>query len=185
MWSFYKALLKNPKNVGSVWPSSKRLAKVIAHFIHDHPNICVVELGPGTGIITQAILNAGVPPENLIAIDNSPELAKSFQQKFPHIKFLLDDATHLDKHLSEMGCTPSVIISSIPLINLPTEVVKKLHQSIHDSLEPRGRYIQFTYALKNYEFATIENFKTIKKRRVWFNLPPADVYVFEKTSSST
>ena len=86
MLSFYKELLTNPKAVGAICPSSKRLARATAACIPTSETGLIVEFGGGTGVFTQALLDRGIPEEQIIVIENSKYLSETLSKKFPKVK---------------------------------------------------------------------------------------------------
>src|SRR5438552_227381 len=89
---FFKTFLKDPKAMGAIYPSSKRLAEIMASYVVFSQNQLIVELGSGTGVITQAMLNRGISAERIIAIESSPDLVKNLKERFPKIKVIQGNA---------------------------------------------------------------------------------------------
>ena len=175
---FLKALAINPRATGAVLPSSKRLAKEMASFIELSENGLVVELGPGTGVITEAILAAGVPPKQLIAIEYAPHLAKQLQARFPDITVIEGDAADMRKLLKDRTQSIDAVISGLPLRSLPDEVAQAILTAIPKILTPVGRYIQFTYDIRRDSDYYPEHFFLAESSIIWRNIPPARVDVF-------
>src|SRR3990167_4403941 len=122
--AFFKSLLKNPRSMGTVVPSSPELAKKMATCIDLSKEGLVLELGPGTGVVTQAILATGLPPENLIALELSPHFSKDLRTEFPKIQVIEGDAKNIVSIMQ--GKRIHTIISSLPLRSLPKESVEKI-----------------------------------------------------------
>lgn len=177
-FSFLKAVIKNPRVTGAVLPSSKRLARVMTDYIHCVDNSLVVELGAGTGVITQAIIDRGIPPEQIIAVEYSAPLAKKLRQRFPRITVLQGNAAHLAELLRDRAQPVSTIISGLPLRSLPIALKDDILFAISQVLSPEGRYIQFTYDIRNHKNSFYPEYYTLDDSEiVWRNIPPARVEV--------
>ena len=109
----------------------------------------IIELGPGTGVITKAIIDRGMNESQIIAIEKSPGLAKKLQRQFSLVNVLHGNAMDLNKLLGDSHKQVSVVVSSLPLLSLPKATVKIILEQIENILEPNGCYIQFTYGTKD------------------------------------
>src|SRR5690606_7857999 len=136
----------------------------------------------GTGNVTNALLEQGVPPERLIIIELSPAFVARLRERFPQLTIIQASATDLSCLLPQ-GIKVKAIVSSLPLCSLPQAIscaiVQQWHQLLSDS---GGLAIQFTYNLRNPRW--VENIKAprLSQRIVWLNLPPARVscYTFHR-----
>jgi phosphatidylethanolamine/phosphatidyl-N-methylethanolamine N-methyltransferase len=176
--AFVKSFLKDPKAMGAIYPSSKRLAKIMASYAAFSQNQLIVELGAGTGVITQAMLNRGIPAERIIAIEFSPDLVENFRMHFPKIKVIVGDASHLAELLKNETRPIGTIISALPLRSLSKEMTERILSAIPAVLTPHGRYIQFTYDLRNNARFYPQQYQLVHKKLVWVNIPPAKVEVY-------
>ena len=180
---FLQEWLANPKRTGSVVPSSKRLATAMARWLPADPESFVLELGPGTGIVTEALLQHGLREEKLIAIENNPKLASLLHERFPRANIICGDAWKLDDLLRNRPQpieSVGAVISSLPLLNFSEEQAEALAQKIRDALEPQGNWVQFTYRIHKLRPRGAASFRLHASKVVWFNLPPARVSVFRK-----
>ncbi len=175
---FIKSFLKNPKSTGAIYPSSKRLAKIMASYVIFSQNQLVVELGAGTGIITQAMLHRGIPATRIIAIESSSFLAEKLRQRFPKINVIDGDASHLVAFLKNEKRPIGTILSGLPLRSLEKEMTDHILSNIPLVLSPQGRYIQFTYDLRNNTNFYPPQYQLLRTKRVWANIPPAKVEVY-------
>lgn len=178
---FLKIAVNNPRGMGAIAPSSKQLAnEMVSHVLKENEGM-VVELGPGTGVITEALLQSGVHPENIIVVEYSSALAALLRKRFPKIKVIEGTAEHLSSILSGEKRKPNTILSSIPLRSLPLHISKTILGEIKNSLMPGGKYIQYTYSFKKEDpFSSISNFESCVSKRIWMNFPPARVDVWVK-----
>jgi len=180
---FLQEWLANPKRTGSVVPSSKRLAAAMARWLPANPESYVLELGPGTGIVTEALLQHGLREEKLVAIEQNPKMASLLHERFPRANIIVGDAWHLDDLLHDrLQPIESVgaVISSLPLLNFSEEQAEALAQKIRDVLEPQGNWVQFTYRIHKRRPRGAASFRLHASKIVWLNLPPARVSVFQK-----
>lgn len=178
MYSFLKALAHNPRETGAIFPSSRFLAKEMAAHVLKDSNGIVVELGAGTGAVTQALLKSGILPVNIIAIESSKDLVKKLRRRFPRIKIIEGNAANLTQLLAHEKRKVHTIISSLPLRSLPKSVTRTILNQISEVLSPDGRYIQFTYSYIQDKFFSLKHFRRIISKRVWMNFPPARVDVW-------
>ena len=180
---FLQEWFANPGRTGSVVPSSRQLAAAMAHWLPTDPESFVLELGPGTGIVTQALLKRGLREDRLVAIEHNPKLARLLQERFPRARILAGDAWHLDDLLrNHRNPIESVgaVISSLPLLNFSVEKAEALAQKIRAVLEPQGHWVQFTYRIHKLRPRGAASFKLHASKIVWLNFPPARVSVFRK-----
>ena len=181
-----KLWLKNPMKIGTVAPSSPELANAMARHIPPEGkgggDGYVVELGGGTGPVTRAILDAGVPPERLIVIERDPLLHKHLAERYPNVRVLLGDAMHLQQLLRREGVAPvRAVVSSLPLLVMKKAIQHRIGAQVFAVLEPDAPMIQFTYGL----FSPLKNRRRLGvsggvKDRVLQNIPPASVWLYRK-----
>ncbi|CAK0764605.1 phosphatidylethanolamine/phosphatidyl-N-methylethanolamine N-methyltransferase [Gammaproteobacteria bacterium] len=173
---FLRELVTNPREMGAVWPSSRQLAKRIAAAVPCDGKGKVVELGGGTGVVTEALLERGIPPERLIVVERAPTLAAVLRARFPRIQVVEGDAMYLTNLLrGEEGI--AVVVSGLPLRSLPPRVVATIIREVSEILEPGGLFIQFTYHLRPQRSLS-QRFSAVSSRLVLGNLPPARVWAF-------
>jgi phosphatidylethanolamine/phosphatidyl-N-methylethanolamine N-methyltransferase len=180
---FLQEWLANPRRTGSVVPSSRRLAAAMARWLPANPESFVLELGPGTGIVTAALLKRGLREEKLVAIEHNPKLAKLLRERFPRAHIITGDAWQLDDLLRnhrEPIESVGAVISSLPLLNFSEEQAESLAEKIRAVLEPQGQWVQFTYRIHKLRPRGAASFRLHASKIVWFNLPPARVSVFQK-----
>jgi phosphatidylethanolamine/phosphatidyl-N-methylethanolamine N-methyltransferase len=165
--------LKSPAMVGAILPSSRHLAKVMAH--HAGGAEAMVELGAGTGTITSELVHQH-PATPLILFEQNAALASRLHSRFPHAKIIAEcfhERTDLLAGLPE--CT--VFVSSLPFRSLPAHIaiptITALHQLLTDN--PKWRMIQFTYQPRA-PFTAPQGLLWQRCMTVWRNAPPAGVW---------
>jgi phosphatidylethanolamine/phosphatidyl-N-methylethanolamine N-methyltransferase len=180
---FLQEWLANPQRTGSVAPSSPQLSAAMARWLPKNPESYVLELGPGTGAVTQALIKHGLREDRLVAIERNPKMARLLREKFPRARIIIGDAWQLDNLLrSQREPIESVgaVISSLPLLNFPPEEAEALTKKIRGVLEPHGNWVQYSYHLGKKQVRGSASFKLHATKIVWMNFPPARVSVFRK-----
>jgi phosphatidylethanolamine/phosphatidyl-N-methylethanolamine N-methyltransferase len=176
---FLSSWLQNPLKTGAVSPSSPALAKAMAAEIDlDIPGP-IVELGPGTGPVTEAILARGVAPERLITVEFNPGFCKLVKKRFPRVHVVQGDGYNLSATLGEIIREPlAAIVSSLPLMTRPMPVRMKTLMGSLKLLSPGAPFIQFTYATTAPIPPRPARYALTASPRIWLNLPPARVWVY-------
>ena len=115
---FLRGLVANPRSVGAVAPSSIWLARAVAAQVDLNQPGPILELGPGTGAITEAILKRGISPDRLTVIEHDPAFAKQIAARFHGIHVITGDAFNLARLLADRGSQRfAAIASGIPLLS--------------------------------------------------------------------
>lgn len=179
---FARETLRNPRAMGTGWSSTRQLARAIASFVPITESGIVVELGGGTGIVTEALLQHGVAPERLVSVEQSAPLADCLRRRCPKARIIKGDALHLRDLLGSDCQRVSTVVSGLPFRSLPRAVVHGIIKQIDEILPPNGLMIQFTYDLSGRAMFLPHHFKRVSHKMVWSNLPPArvDIYQLEK-----
>jgi phosphatidylethanolamine/phosphatidyl-N-methylethanolamine N-methyltransferase len=180
---FLREWVANPQRTGSVAPSSPKLGAAMARWLPRDPKSYVLELGPGTGAVTDELLKRGLHEDRLIAIEHNPSLAKLLRKRFPRAHIITGDAWEMDTLLADLPHPVSAVgavISSLPLLNFPKEKAEELAAKIRGVLEPRGRWVQFSYQIVKDRTRGADDFRMVASSIVWLNFPPARVSVFQK-----
>ncbi len=176
---FLKQLLKNPKALGAIAPSSKALTEMIAHHVKIDDNSYVVEVGAGTGRFTRGLLKTGIDPTRLIVVELDAELCAYLKQHFPDIKIIQGDATLLHDLLPpDVVNNVHTIISGIPLINLNKHEQSALVSAFKNTLSPIGQILQFTYGPISPLSHKKLGLTATRLGHVFFNVPPATVWSY-------
>ena len=180
---FLREWFADPQRTGSVTPSSPKLAAAMARWLPSDPESYVLELGPGTGAVTQALIERGLREDRLVAIENNPKLARLLHRRFPRAHIITGDAWHLDVLLREQAEpieSVGAVISSLPLLNFPPAEADTLAEKIRAILEHGGKWVQYSYHLGNGHHKSATHFHRLASKIVWLNLPPARVNVYQK-----
>jgi phospholipid N-methyltransferase len=177
--------LKNPTTVGTVWPSSTALCHELVSGINIDKAQSVVELGPGTGVVTKQIIAQMHDNAHFFAIELNEAICKNFTKKLPNIKIYNDSAANLKQLLEhEKQLQADCIISGLPWASLPMQVQKEILDAIVESLPTGGYFTTFAYlqgtllpAARKFKKQLDNHFSEVTKSRIiWNNMPPAFVY---------
>ena len=147
---FFKTWIDQPRAVGAVLPTSGPTARKMASLIDHASDNPVLELGPGTGVITKAILEKGVSPERVYSVEYSDQFVDGLRASFPRVNFLQGDACKLDDVLPDLGGRKfDAVISGIPLLNFSVDHRIALLNDLLSRLNPGRPVIQISYGPKS------------------------------------
>lgn len=187
---FLKRWLRRPFATGAVVPSGRLLAEAMARTtraaIEGRPGH-VVELGAGTGEVTKALLAAGISSERLVLVERDPEFATFLRRHFDGPRIVEGDAARLPALLADHGLAPvAAVVSSLPLLSLPSEVVNGIVAGVFDALPRGGALVQFTYGPTPPVPRALRQrlrLAAVPGRRIWRNVPPAVVWTFTRPAA--
>ena len=181
---FFKGWIDKPRAVGSIVPPSAVTARKMASVVDPDSGLPVLELGPGTGVITRAILEAGVKPENLWSIEYSQDFVEHLRRDYPGVNIVQGDAFDLDATLGERrGMKFDSIVSGVPLLNFPVPQRVAYVEDLLDRIPPGRPIVQLTYGPKSpvppgKGDYTVEHFDFIIR-----NLPPTPLWIYRRPAA--
>jgi phosphatidylethanolamine/phosphatidyl-N-methylethanolamine N-methyltransferase len=171
------------RQMGAIVPSSPRLARAMVREIPPlHADELLVELGPGTGVFTRELV-ARFPRNRVVAVEFNPELAERLQRQMPMVAVVTGCASRIGDHLDGLDLPRNrvaAVVSGLPLLSLPRELGDSIFSSLAEVLVPGRRYIQFTYSKRAWRRHHPPGFRLDTTRRVWLNVPPAEVLPFTR-----
>jgi phosphatidylethanolamine/phosphatidyl-N-methylethanolamine N-methyltransferase len=177
---FLKNWVKNPLQLGAVLPSSPFLARKMAEQVDLSLSGHVLELGPGTGPITESLRALGIAEERLILIEYDEVFVGMLKKRFPKATIIQGDAYALKNTLKEIEPTSlAAIVSSLPLQTKSEKERIALLQEGFDFLQHNAPFIQFTYAPLS-PLPSSKDYSTKGSDPVWRNVPPARVFTYRK-----
>ncbi len=147
---FFKGWIDRPRTVGSIVPTSSVTARRMASIIDTKSGLPVLEVGPGTGVITKAILGRGVKPSDLYVVEYSSDFVGHLRRNYPDVNVIEGDGFNLDqtlgdKHDMEYDC----VVSGVPLLNFPVQRRVAYLENLLKRI-PHGRpVVQLTYGPKS------------------------------------
>jgi phosphatidylethanolamine/phosphatidyl-N-methylethanolamine N-methyltransferase len=175
---FFKQWVKNPREIGSVTPSSRFLTREVVQPIKDRGARFVVELGPGTGVFTHALLDALPPDGKILAIDTNAAFIEHLRREIrdPRLTPLHGSAEDADKLIAEAGWPAAdAVISGIPYSLLPKPVMFGILEAARRALREDGLFTGYQYS-RMLRPHLLQVFGNVHYRSVLLNLPPAFVY---------
>lgn len=180
---FLKQVASKPREVVALAPSSRALARRMAEAVPDGPGN-IVELGAGTGKITAALLDAGVPVEAIHSFEINPEFCDHLRREHPDLHVYGDRAENFSRH--GIGDIKAVV-SGLPLLSMEEDVQRRIVGAAFEHLRPGGSFIQFTYGPVPPVRKAIRDELSLgwtRSEKIWGNLPPATSYSFYRATAA-
>jgi phosphatidylethanolamine/phosphatidyl-N-methylethanolamine N-methyltransferase len=178
---FLRSWIEKPLHMGAVMPSGRVLARTMAQYVDIGSLGPVVELGPGTGAITNALIEHGVDQKRLVLVEYNPGFCALLRDRYPHAKVVQADAYTLRDSLRNVLSAPaSAVVSGLPLVTKPMLTRLKLIRDAFVALAPGAPFVQFTYSVAPPIPKSLPGVSTEASERIWMNLPPARVWVYRK-----
>lgn len=179
--AFLRSLVDNPAITGAVAPSGPALSRLMASFADPEDSRPVLELGPGTGVVTTALIEHGIAPERIVAVEFNPTFCNLLVERFAGVSVIRGDAYNLDATLPPDQSGPfSTVISSLPLLTRPPEVRRALIEQALERTVPDGQLIQFSYSVLPPVKPVAGRFIVRRSKWVMMNLPPAQIWVYRR-----
>ena len=162
-------------------PSGRLLARTMAYYVDPYGEGPVVELGPGTGAITNALIERGVDQKRLVLVEYNPSFCALLRDRYPQATVVQGDAYTLrDSLWSVLGAPAAAVVSGLPLVTKPMLTRLKLIRDAFAMLTPGAPFVQFTYSVAPPIPKSLPGVLTEASERIWMNLPPARVWVYRK-----
>lgn len=178
-FQFFRQWLRQPGTVGAILPTGKALARSMAAHVPLDSDLPVLELGPGTGAVTKALLERGIAPERIVSVEYNRDFFDYLVRQYPGVNFVHGDAFDLAATLRDLPwkrfCTA---VSGLPLLNFSRTQRGRFVADTLAVIEKGGPLVQFTYgpnppALPEPDRFTVEATDWIVK-----NVPPARLFVY-------
>jgi phosphatidylethanolamine/phosphatidyl-N-methylethanolamine N-methyltransferase len=177
--AFLRAWARDPLSIAAVAPSSPALARLITAEITSSM-APVIELGPGTGVFTKALLGKGLEQSDLILVENEADFAALLATRYPQAKVLRGDAARVRKHRDLLdGDLAGATISGLPILAMNARQQMMIMRGCFELMRPGGRFYQFSYSPVCPVRRPVLDRLGLKARRLSStlrNLPPAAVY---------
>lgn len=178
---FLRSWIEKPLAMGAVMPSGKVLARTMADYVDPRATGPVIELGPGTGAITHALVERGVDPARLVLLEYNPSFCALLRERYPQATIVQGDAYRMRHALWEALKEPaSAIVSGLPLVTKPMRMRLRLISEAFGLLAPGAPFVQFTYSVAPPIPKSLPHVRTEASERIWMNVPPARVWVYRK-----
>ncbi len=179
---FIRSWIERPLTIGAVTPSGKILARAMARYVDPASEGPVVELGPGTGPVTEALVQAGVAPSRLVLVEFNSTFCRILHARFPEATLVQGDAYGLRRLLASLLLQPAAaVVSGLPLVTKPIRQRLRLIRDAFDLMLPGAPFVQFTYSMAAPLPKQLGGFSVEASKRIWMNLPPARVWVYRRS----
>ena len=176
---FIRSWIEKPLSTGAVMPSSRVLARAMARYVDPRVDGPVIELGPGTGPVTEALVKQGVDPARLILAEFNPDFCRLLRTRYPAATVVQGDAYRLRRLLETYVHEPAAaIVSGLPLVTKPLYTRLRLISDAMTLLAPGTPFVQFTYAMLPPIPKELSGMRAEASELIWMNLPPARVWVY-------
>jgi len=117
---FLRSWIEKPLHMGAVMPSGRPLARTMAQYVDVDDKGPVVELGPGTGAITSALIDRGIDQRRLVLVEYNPGFCALLRDRYPQARIVQGDAYRLRDTLWNVLSAPaSAVVSGLPLVMKP------------------------------------------------------------------
>ena len=176
---FIRSWLEKPLAIGAVTPSGRFLARTMARYVDPSIPGPIVELGPGTGPVTEALVEHGIDESRLVLVEFNPTFCQLLRTRFPRATVMQGDAYTVLRRLSHSGPLAAVV-SGLPLFTKPLKTRVRLLRDALSTLRAHAPFVQFTYAVVPPIPKSVAGVKVEASERIWMNLPPARVWVYRK-----
>jgi phosphatidylethanolamine/phosphatidyl-N-methylethanolamine N-methyltransferase len=177
---FIRSWLDKPLTTGAVMPSGKALARTMARYVDPEIAGPVIELGPGTGAVTEALVEHGIEPSRLVLVEFNPVFCRLLRSRYPEAIVVQGDAYAL-RHLIGNYDPAAAVVSGLPLMTKPPKLRNRLVAEAFEIMAPAAPFIQFTYAMVGSPIVKRpEGVLAEPSERIWMNLPPARVWVYRR-----
>lgn len=180
--NFISQFFKNKKMIGSMVPSSRFLAKKMLQHIDFKRSKVIIELGPGTGVFTDRLLELMEPDCTLLIFELNDNFYHQLSDRIKdsRVQLIHDSAERLSDYLKRFNLEQAdVIVSSLPLANFPKSLRENILNVSQDVLTENGKFVQFQYSLQSKK-AISSKFGRVKIDFTPFNFPPAFIYTGHK-----
>lgn len=182
---FLRGWLETPRAVGAIMPTSAAVSRLMASVVDTQSGLPILELGAGTGVITKAILERGVPPHRLHLVEYSADFVDHLRRSFPRVNVVRGDAFDLNATLGEdRDLVFDAVISGVPLLNFPMAQRIAYVEDLLDRLPPGRPVVQFTYGPFSPVPARGQSYRVEHLGFVLRNMPPAQLWVYRRGQSA-
>jgi phosphatidylethanolamine/phosphatidyl-N-methylethanolamine N-methyltransferase len=176
---FIRSWMEKPLRTGAVMPSGRALARTMARYVDPQSKGPIIELGPGTGPVTEALVQRGIDPARLILVEFNPDFCRLLRTRYPAATVVQGDAYRLRRLLEAMVREPAAaMVSGLPLMTKPLRTRLRLIADAVTLLQPSAPFIQFTYAMMPPIPKALSSISAKASELIWLNVPPARVWVY-------
>lgn len=182
---FLRAWAREPLSVAALAPSSRSLANLITREVSVE-NGPVLELGPGTGVFTRALLGRGIAPKDITLVESSADFARLLRRDFPGIRIFEADAVRIPARALFPGQKAGAVISGLGLLSMSPGSVAEILATAFKCMGEGGAFYQFTYGPRCPVPHSVLRNLDLEAQRIggtMWNFPPASVYRIRRRAS--
>jgi len=178
---FIRSWFEKPLTTGAVTPSGRALARTMAAFVDPARAGPIIELGPGTGPVTEALVSQGVDPSRLVLVEFDPTFCRLLRARYPEATVVQGDAYSLKPLLAGLLQQPAAaVVSGLPLFTKPMRMRLRLLFEAFALMSPGAPFVQFTYNAVSPIPKRLDRVIAEASERIWMNIPPARVWVYRR-----
>jgi phosphatidylethanolamine/phosphatidyl-N-methylethanolamine N-methyltransferase len=178
---FLRTWIEKPLAIGAVTPSSRALARTMATYVDPARPGPIIELGPGTGPVTEALVAQGVDPSRLVLVEFDGNFCRMLRARFPTATVVQGDAYGLKRLLGGLMQQPAAaVVSGLPLFNKPLRMRLRLLFEAFGLMAAGAPFVQFTYNAVSPIPRRLDRVRAEASERIWMNIPPARVWVYRR-----
>jgi phosphatidylethanolamine/phosphatidyl-N-methylethanolamine N-methyltransferase len=179
---FFRTWLQAPFVTATMFPSSRALSRALAAAVDPRVPGYVVELGPGTGPVTAALVDSGIEPHRLVLIEVIPEFADRLRERYPSARVITGNAFEAPSLLRQLGLSPlAAVVSCLPLYAKSPEWRQNYLADLLSLGDDGHRFVQAT----NFRASPIPiergRVEAVSSTRIWRNVFPAVVWTYRLT----
>ena len=183
-WMFFRRWVANPLQMGSIVPSSPALCRRVVRQTRRAPDEAVIELGAGTGVISRALLHAGIPPERLFVVEIVPDMVAHLRHVLPGVNVVEGDARALPELIPRRWHGHiGTVVCGIPLVLLPLAEQGRFIDAI-EAVAPGRGFLHYSYCATSP--LPSRKHALSAKREAWtpLNFPPASVWRYSPAAAA-
>src|SRR5262245_47243718 len=179
---FIRSWIEKPLTTGAVTPSGRALARTMAGYVDPAVPGPVIELGPGTGPVTEALVAQGIDPSRLVLVEFDPTFCRLLRVRYPSATVIQGDAYGLKRLLAGLLQQPAAaVVSGLPLFNKPLRMRLRLLFEAFGLMSPGAPFVQFTYNAVAPIPKRLDRVRAEASEGIWMNIPPARVWVYRRS----
>jgi phosphatidylethanolamine/phosphatidyl-N-methylethanolamine N-methyltransferase len=178
---FIRSWIEKPLTTGAVTPSGRALARTMASYVDPRRPGPVIELGPGTGPVTEALVAQGIDSSRLVLVEFDPTFCRLLRVRYPAATVVHGDAYGLRRLLTGVLQEPAAgVVSGLPLFTKPMRMRLRLLFEAFGVMSLGAPFVQFTYNAVAPIPTRLDRVSAEASERVWMNIPPARVWVYRR-----
>jgi phosphatidylethanolamine/phosphatidyl-N-methylethanolamine N-methyltransferase len=180
--AFIRSWIEKPLSMGAITPSGKLLAQTMARYVDPESPGPVIELGSGTGAVTQKLVERGIDPARLVLVEFNPSFCRLLRTRYRKATVIQGDAYRIQHLLGGLLREPAAaVVSGLPLVTKPFKARLRLMNEAFGLMAPGAPFVQFTYAMVTPIPMRSADITAEASELIWLNVPPARVWVYRKS----